>query len=139
MTEQSKFVCFDDDFVAETHFELADGSRTNDVVKGKGKASELLHDIKGKSHKVMLENVLYVPSYKQDIFSVQAATERGTSIEFNPEAAELKDHDCTNFLIEKQGRLYYLNKAEASNLKVSSPHCGRVAQGFYATVTCKMF
>ena len=47
--------------------ELADGIRTNGIVQGRGKARVLIHDSKGGKRKVMLENALYVPSYKQDI------------------------------------------------------------------------
>ena len=123
VTDKSKFVQFDESFVAENHYiELADGSRTNGVVSGKGTASVLLHDSEGKPHKVQLENALYVPSYNQDIFSVQAATGKGASVEFKPESAELSTPDGTRFEIEKQDRLYFLNKTESGtcNVKVRS-------------------
>ena len=57
----------------------------------------------------MLENALYVPSYKQDIFSVQAATCKGASVSFTQNSAELRAPDGTTFDIEKQDRLYFLN------------------------------
>ena len=47
--------------------------------------------------------------YPQNIFSVQAATERGASVSFNPDSAELVYKDGTKFNIEKHGRLYYLS------------------------------
>ena len=53
---------------------------------------------------MMLENALYVPSYKQDIFSVQAATCKGASVSFTQNSAELRALDGTTFDIEKQGR-----------------------------------
>ena len=40
---------------------------------------------------------------------MQAATERGTSVSFNPDSAELVNKDGTKFNIEKHGRLYYLS------------------------------
>ena len=121
LNDKSKFECFDKNFVPEDHFiELADGSRTNQVVKGKGKASVLLHDDKGINHKVVLENALYVPSYSQDIFAVHAATEKGASLEITPEGAELRAPDGTKFEVKKEGRLYYLNKAESGSTKTKS-------------------
>ena len=40
---------------------------------------------------------------------MQAATERGASVSFNPDSAELVYKDGTKFNIEKHGRLYYLS------------------------------
>ena len=40
---------------------------------------------------------------------MQAATERGTSVTFQPDSAELVYKDGTKFNIEKHGRLYYLS------------------------------
>ena len=76
---------------------------------GKGKAKVLLYDVNGNAHKVSLHNALYVPSYKQDIFSVQAATEKGANVSFTPDFAELKAPDGITFDIQKRGRLYFLN------------------------------
>ena len=44
---------------------------------------------------------LYVPSYKQDIFSVNAAVEEGGSISLDRHAKQFR-----NFNIEQVGRLY---------------------------------
>lgn len=49
----------------------------------------------------MLEDALYVPSYRQNIL-VQATTEKG-------ESTSLKAPDDIVFDIEKHGRLHYLN------------------------------
>ena len=40
---------------------------------------------------------------------MQAATERGTLVSFNPDSAELGYKDGTKFNIEKHGRLYYFS------------------------------
>ena len=45
----------------------------------------------------MLENALYVPSYKQDIFSVQAATCKGASVSFTQNSAELRERPEVQF------------------------------------------
>ncbi|KAG1698110.1 Rap1 GTPase-activating protein 2 [Nymphon striatum] len=91
ITEKSKFVNFYDNFNAMNHYiELADGSRTSGIVQGKGDVEICLNDAHGSSRKVLLKNVLFVPSYKQNIFSVQAATDRGVSLKFNPHGASLE-------------------------------------------------
>jgi len=81
-----------------------------------------LNTSEGKSVDAVLENALYVPSYPQDIFSVQAATEKGATVVFRPYSSELIASDGTKFDIEKRGRLYYLCSnvslvSHAANLK----------------------
>ncbi len=66
-------------------------------------------DSTGRYVTASLKNALYIPSYPQDIFSVQAATEKGASVVFHPMSAELISKDGTKFDIEKHGKLYYLN------------------------------
>ena len=74
----SHFVRFDKGFESEKHtIELADGSRQKGVVQGKGTAKFTLSDIGGNEQNIFLDNTLYVPTYKQNIFSVQAATSKG--------------------------------------------------------------
>ena len=117
INDRSKFVSFDESFKAENHFiELADGSKANGVVLGRGNACVKLYDVCGKSHNVVLENALYVPTFKQDIFSVQAAAEKGASIHFSGNQSALQTHDGVTFEIEKQGRLYYLNNTVSSSV-----------------------
>jgi transposase InsO family protein len=117
VSDKAKFTSFDKSFNAENHFiELADGSKTNGVVLGKGNACVKLYDVNGNSHNVVLENALYVPSFKQNIFSVQAAAENGASMLFTGNHSELQTHDGTIFDIKKHGRLYYLNNTIPSNV-----------------------
>lgn len=116
INDDSKFVKFDEQFDPEKHFiELADGSRTNNLVIKKGDACVPLIDSSGNVQTAILENALYVPSFKQDIFSVQAATEKGASVEFKPNSAELVSKNGTKFNIVKHGRLYFLNNTVSSN------------------------
>ena len=68
----------------------------------------------GTQREVSLQDVLYIPSYKQDIFSVQAATEKGATVNFNANTAELVAPDGTIFDINKSGKLYYLNSVAAN-------------------------
>ena len=116
ITDNSKFIEFDSNFNPSNHYiELADGSRTNGVAHGKGTAKVLLYDVNGIPQNVFLSNALYVPSYKQDLFSVHAATEKGVSVNFSPNYAELKSPDGTIFPITREGKLYFLNNVKECN------------------------
>ena len=98
--------------------------RTNNIAVKGGTATVnyYLKDRKGKVHVVTLEDALYVPSYKQDVFSVQAAIECGASIKFVSNSGELIAKDGTLFDIEKLGRLYYLNTAFSVNASDCKNH-----------------
>ena len=115
LNDKSKFVNLDENFDPANHvIELADGSRTSGLVLAKGSAEIVLHDQNGDMKNVTLSNALFVPSYDQNIFSVQAATEKGACVNFAPNSAELCAPDGTKFAIEKHGRLYFLNNTVAS-------------------------
>ena len=116
LNDKSKFLHFDDDFKPENHYiELADGSRACGVVSARGRAQVTLHDVGGVPYEVFLEDALYIPSYKQNIFSVQSAVYRGNSIHLTPDSAELSTPGDTKFAMKKYGKLYYLNYADSSN------------------------
>lgn len=120
INNKSKFVSFDKDFDPNSHvIELADGSKAN-VVTGKGAAKVKLYDVKGSAHDIILNNALYVPTYKQDIFSVNAAVEEGASISLDKHAKQLKSASGTVFNIEQVGRLYYLNSISSSRNSAST-------------------
>ena len=106
-----KFVKFDKDFNPEQHIlELADGSKPTNVVKGRGDVSVCLKDTDGVCHTVKLENVLYIPSFNQNIFSVKSATDRGASVNFSKDNGFLSSSkSATQFEINKHGNLYFLN------------------------------
>lgn len=109
VNDKSKFINLDENFNPEVHFiELADGTRRNNIALNRGDAKVLLCDRAGNQHNVTLQNALYIPSFSQDIFSVQAASENGASISFKPGQAVLSACDGTDFDIQKRGRLYYL-------------------------------
>ena len=114
ITDSSKFIEFDRNFNPSHHYiELADGSRTNGVAHGRGTAKVLLYDVNGSPQDVFLSNALYVPSYKHDLFSVQAATENGVSVNFSPNYAELKAPNGTVFPINSEGKLYFLDNVKS--------------------------
>ena len=69
---------------------------------------------------LVLNNALYVPSYKQDIFSVNAAVEEGGSISLDKQNKRFKSSDGATFNIEQVGRLYYLNSISSSKNNAST-------------------
>ena len=121
ITDKSKFTKFDEKFKPIEHvIELADGSRQNGIAQGRGDASVKLYDTCGNLQDVLLENALYIPSYKSDIFSVRAATKRGSSVVFTPEYSKLTAKDGTTFELEDREKLYFLNKVSTGNKKITS-------------------
>jgi hypothetical protein len=66
--------------------------------------------------KATLENVLYVPSFPQSIFSVRAATDKGAKVVFDGDKSTLFCNG-TSFPIIQHGRLYYLLSSETSDRK----------------------
>ena len=120
ITDQSKFSSFDQTFRPESHYiELADGTRSNNVALKRGNVNLPITDSTGRCVNASLKNALYIPSYPQDIFSVQAATEKGASVIFHPQSAELISKDGTKFNIEKHGKLYYLHVGPYSDIENS--------------------
>ena len=114
VNDRSKFISFDNAFDPSAHvIELADGSKAK-VVSGKGVAKIKLHDVNGNARDLILNNALYVPSYKQDIFSVNAAVEEGGSISLDQRNKRFKSSDGAAFNIEQVRRLYYLNSISTS-------------------------
>ena len=119
VSDKSKFVHFHDNFEKERHIiELADGSQSSDIVAGKGDAHFTLQDSEGAQQSIVLRDALFIPSFNQNIFSVQSAVDKGATIKFKPECAELKSVDGNIFNISKRGKLYYLNSV--SNVKSRS-------------------
>ena len=115
VNDESHFISIDENYKPENHYiELADGSRTNNIAKKRGTVAVNIVDENGMTGKAKLNNVLYVPSYPQNIFSVQAATQTGSTLHFNANYAELITKDGVKFPIQKEGRLYYLYNCKSS-------------------------
>lgn len=116
ITDESQFVSFDESFRPENHFvELADGTRSNKAALKRGDANVSIVDVNGRRITASLKDALYIPSYPQNIFSLQAATKRGATVTFQPDHAEIIYKTGVRFDIEKHGRLYYLNTYGNSN------------------------
>ena len=67
-----------------------------------------------------LKNALFIPTYPRCIFSVQAATKRGATVNFHSDTAELITKDGTTFPIQQHGRLYYLCKSSITEKRSES-------------------
>ena len=121
VNSDKNFVYVDESFKPVEHFiELADGKRTNNVAKKRGTVAVTLKTAEGKTVNATLENTLFIPSYPQCIFSVQAATKKGAKVSFDAESAELIASDGTKFPIHQQGRLYYLYKFSSKEKRSES-------------------
>ena len=120
ITNKESFKNLEESFNPDEHYiELADDTRTPGVVRGKGTATVDVHDASGNECKLLLNNALYVPTFKQNIFSVHAATEKGAVLNFERNTACLESSDGTKFPIETYGKLYYLNSLSCINKNVS--------------------
>ena len=71
---KAAFISFDKDYDPADHYvELADGTRTNGMIKGRGRATFKVFDTKGIVRKITVNKALYIPSYSINIFSVKKA------------------------------------------------------------------
>ena len=110
VVDDSSFINFDDKFVPSQHFiELADGRKHNNIALKRGSVKITLTDTLGETYDSILENSLYIPSYPENIFSIKAATSKGSSVNFYPNYAELVTANGTVFEIQCKGKLYYLH------------------------------
>ena len=115
LNDENLFSSFDSSFEPDKHFiVLADGSYVNGLAQGKGRARVQVVDSSGHINDAVLENALFVPSFRQSIFSVQSATQRGSTVEFRKNDGLLKCKDGTTFNIVKKGQLYFLNSVHMS-------------------------
>ena len=76
----------------------------------------MIKDVDGKYVKATLTNALFIPSYPQNIFSVQAATDKGASVTFQPNSAMLMYKNKSKIKIVKRGRLYYIQTYDIDNV-----------------------
>ena len=80
INDESKFSKFDCKFAPEKHYiELADGTRSNNAALKRGDVEITIMDTTAKPVNATLKTALYIPTYPQNIFSLQTATERGAS------------------------------------------------------------
>ena len=115
LTSKEKFNNFNHSFNPQSHIvQLADGSKAKNVVQGIGDAIIQINDQFGESCDIKLKNVLFIPSFDQDIFSIPAATTDGAIVNFSETSGSVQI-DGHTFDIQKFQSLYYLNSAMKSN------------------------
>ena len=74
----------------------------------RGTAYVSIKDADGRLFPVRLQNTLYVPSYKTNIFSVNAAVRNGASMTFGPSCSFMTTGDGRRFDFIRDDKLYYL-------------------------------
>ena len=90
--------------------EMADGSKSNKIIKGYGTAKIPLTDIHGSNQYVIFKNCLFVPSFRKNIISVSLAIANDYKLEINDVGREtLRSPDGHLFKIHTRGHLYFLN------------------------------
>ena len=83
ITDKSKIINCDQNFEPGNHFvELADGSWVNNIVLKRGNACIYLRNSNGHIYRCILKNALYIPHFKQNMFSIQAATKKWCEYKF---------------------------------------------------------
>ena len=81
-----------------------------------------VEDADGNLCNIRLASALFIPSFRQNIFSVQSAVKEGAQVLFNESLTELRSPCGKKFPIVKRGKLYYINSQE-----FSCYHIARVA------------
>ena len=64
---------------------------------------------------IILSGALFVPSFPTSLFQVRAAVNKGANVTFELQMARLVTMDSTQFILQKQGQLYYLPTHNCSN------------------------
>ena len=116
--DETNFVDFDPNFKPEKHtVELADGSRQSGMAEKKGSVAVAFRNVQGEVISGTLRNVLYMPTYPQNIFSVSAATEEGCVVIFRKGGGSLISKGGMEFPISSRGKLYFLNKISQADVR----------------------
>ena len=123
LSNKNYFLNFDENFVpSENYLELADGSKRNDLIKGKGDATIPLYDKSGFKRNFVLKNALYVPSFKKNILSLHNAVKSGVRFYLNsPGDEHMITQEGIKFRINTSGHLYVVNSVISNAPSVRSP------------------
>ena len=105
---------------------MADGSRRNDLIQGKGDAIIPLYDESGILRNFVLKNALYVPNFKKNIMSFHNAVQDGVQFNLNSPGNEhmISKHGIV-FKINTSGHLYLVNTV------ISKSPLSRTAQDWH--------
>ena len=110
--DESMFTSFDDTFKPKTHsVELADGRKATGMALKRGEVPVSFKDSAGNMRNSVLKRALYIPSFPQDLFSVNGATEENpkTQVTFGSKCAVMTTEDGTQFIMPKRGKLWFID------------------------------
>ena len=114
----ANFNNFNKDFSPNSHsITMADGRKSRDSVKAIGSATETVIDFKGEEHDLVLNNALYIPDFKESIFSVYRSIKNGHTVVFSPEESYLLTKKGTKFDLVERNKLFYLKKHNNHEVK----------------------
>ena len=110
LTEHHLFTSFDPDFnIDNCYLELANGSKSSNVILGRGDALVPLYNISDKVCNIKLTSCLYVPSFRRNIMSYYCARQDGLNFDLNTQGEEcMYANDGNVFKINTSGNLYIL-------------------------------
>ena len=108
--DETLFLNFDPDFKPAEHTcELADGTKLKAMAEKRGTAIVYFKSKQGDISEIVLHEVLYIPTFPANLFSVKAAVKFSScSVYFSPSRDELITQDGTTFEITSHGDLYFL-------------------------------
>ena len=110
LNNKKNFLAFDEDYEPQKHYiELANGTKVQNISRGRGTARIPIHDANGRLRSATLSDVLYIPSFPCNIFSVKSATKKGATVTFGGESGIMRSRNGTIFPISSRNDLYFLN------------------------------
>ena len=89
--------------------------RANNIVLKRGNACIYLCNSNGNICRCIVKNALYIPTFKQNIFSVQVTTKNCAHISFERTNCQLIYPNEAVFNITQRGRFHYLKNVSAKN------------------------
>ena len=109
VNEDDGFINYDESFKPGDHcVELADGTKTWGVAKKKGDMLVKVRNSDGDVVDITLNDVLYMPSYPQNVFSVKAAVRKSNArVGFENDKSAIYAPDGTQFPMHEKNSLYY--------------------------------
>ena len=110
LNDKKNFIAFDEDYEPQKHYiELANGTKVQNISRGRGTARIPIRDANGRLRSATLSDVLYIPSFPCNIFSVKSATKKGATVTFGGESGIMRSRNGTIFPISSRNDLYFLN------------------------------
>ena len=120
--DPEKFISYNESYDPANHYvELADGKRTNGLIKAMGTANFKVKDEDGKDVSITVNDALLIPSYNINIFSVKKATEKGATCILSKKGSELITSTGAKLPIVCENNLYWFQTPmKKENIKACS-------------------